>query len=153
MTELWLFWALLSALFAAATAIFAKLGVAGVDSNFATAVRTTVVVLLAWAIALGDTFGRQFPCAFAAHLVVSDAFRDWRRDFLGFVIFRLCNWDQPRALRPSISSAWRWLLVSRRCSWARSLTFGKGAGWFVDCGWRDCDRVGPLRRLARAAVV
>jgi len=48
----WVFWALLSALFAAATAIFAKLGVAGVDSNFATAVRTTVVVLLAWAIAL-----------------------------------------------------------------------------------------------------
>jgi bacterial/archaeal transporter family protein len=48
----WLFWALLSALFAAATAIFAKLGVAGVNSNFATAVRTSVVVLLAWAIAL-----------------------------------------------------------------------------------------------------
>ena len=48
----WLFWALLSALFAAATAIFAKLGVAGVDSNFATAVRTTVVVVLAWGIAL-----------------------------------------------------------------------------------------------------
>lgn len=48
----WIFWALLSALFAAATAIFAKLGVAGVDSNFATAVRTTVVVFLAWSIAL-----------------------------------------------------------------------------------------------------
>ena len=48
----WIFWALLSALFAAATAIFAKLGVSGVDSNFATAVRTTVVVFLAWAIAL-----------------------------------------------------------------------------------------------------
>jgi transporter family protein len=48
----WLFWALCSAFFAAATAIFAKLGVAGVDSNFATAVRTSVVVLLAWGIAL-----------------------------------------------------------------------------------------------------
>ncbi len=48
----WLPWALLSALFAAATAIFAKLGVAGVDSNFATAVRTTIVVILAWGIAL-----------------------------------------------------------------------------------------------------
>ena len=48
----WIFWALLSAFFAAATAIFAKLGVAGVDSNLATAVRTSVVVLLAWAIAL-----------------------------------------------------------------------------------------------------
>jgi transporter family protein len=48
----WLVWALLSALFAAATAIFAKLGVVGVDANFATAVRTSVVVLLAWGIAL-----------------------------------------------------------------------------------------------------
>ena len=47
----WIVWALLSALFAAATAIFAKLGVTGVDSNFATAVRTTVVVLLAWSSA------------------------------------------------------------------------------------------------------
>jgi bacterial/archaeal transporter family protein len=46
----WLFWALLSALFAAATAILAKLGVAHVDSNLATAVRTTVVLVLAWGI-------------------------------------------------------------------------------------------------------
>ncbi len=47
----WLGWAFLSAIFAAATAILAKLGVAGVDSNFATAVRTTVVVAFAWAVA------------------------------------------------------------------------------------------------------
>lgn len=49
----WLTWSLLSALFAAATALLAKLGVADVDPNLATAVRTTVVVLFAWAIALG----------------------------------------------------------------------------------------------------
>ena len=48
----WIFWALLSALFAAATAILAKIGVAHVDSNLATAIRTTVVVLFAWTIAL-----------------------------------------------------------------------------------------------------
>jgi len=48
----WAFWALLSAIFAAATAILAKLGVAGVDSNFAVAIRTTVVVVFAWTIAL-----------------------------------------------------------------------------------------------------
>lgn len=47
----WLWWALLSALFAALTAISAKLGVAGIDSNFATAVRTTVVVAFTWLIA------------------------------------------------------------------------------------------------------
>jgi transporter family protein len=52
MTNNWLFWSLLSALFAGATAILAKVGVAGVESNLATAVRTTVVCVLAWFIAL-----------------------------------------------------------------------------------------------------
>ena len=48
----WFVWALLSAIFAAATALLAKLGVTNVDPNLATAVRTTVVVLFAWMIAL-----------------------------------------------------------------------------------------------------
>ena len=48
----WLVWSLLSALFAAATALLAKLGVTGVDANLATAVRTTVVVVFTWAIAV-----------------------------------------------------------------------------------------------------
>ena len=47
----WLTWSLLSALFAALTAILAKLGVAGVDANLATAVRTTVVVVFTWLLA------------------------------------------------------------------------------------------------------
>jgi bacterial/archaeal transporter family protein len=47
----WLAWALLSALFAAATAILAKIGVAGVDANFATAIRTSVVVVFTWLLA------------------------------------------------------------------------------------------------------
>lgn len=46
----WLVWALLSALFAAATAILAKLGVENIDSNLATAIRTSVVVLFTWLI-------------------------------------------------------------------------------------------------------
>jgi transporter family protein len=40
----WLFWALLSAVFAAATAIFAKIGLEGVDSDLATLIRTFVIV-------------------------------------------------------------------------------------------------------------
>jgi bacterial/archaeal transporter family protein len=48
----WLGWAVLSALFAAATALLAKVGVAGVDPNLATAIRTSVVVAFAWMIAL-----------------------------------------------------------------------------------------------------
>lgn len=49
----WFFWALLSSVFAAATAVLAKFGVTGVDPNLATAVRTTVIVVFAWAIAIG----------------------------------------------------------------------------------------------------
>ena len=48
----WLGWSLLSAVFAAITAILAKLGVSHVEPNLATAIRTTVVVIFAWIIAL-----------------------------------------------------------------------------------------------------
>jgi transporter family protein len=47
----WLGWALLSALFAALTAILAKLGVAHINSNLATAIRTTVILVFTWGIA------------------------------------------------------------------------------------------------------
>jgi bacterial/archaeal transporter family protein len=47
----WLTWSLLSALFAAATAILAKLGVKDVDANVATAVRTSFVVVFTWLLA------------------------------------------------------------------------------------------------------
>jgi len=46
----WIGWAILSAVFAAATALLAKVGVAHVDSNLAMALRTSVVVVFAWAI-------------------------------------------------------------------------------------------------------
>lgn len=45
---MWLFFALLSALFAALTSILAKVGIEGVSSNLATAIRTVVVVVMAW---------------------------------------------------------------------------------------------------------
>lgn len=45
---MWLIFALLSAVFAALTSILAKIGIEGVNSNLATAIRTVVVVLMAW---------------------------------------------------------------------------------------------------------
>ena len=45
---MWLLFAVLSAVFAALTSIRAKLGIRGVDSNLATAIRTVVVVFMAW---------------------------------------------------------------------------------------------------------
>jgi transporter family protein len=58
----WLTWALLSAFFAALTAILAKLGVAGLDANVATAVRTSVVVVFTWLIA----YAMRQPASFQA---------------------------------------------------------------------------------------
>lgn len=48
----WLTWSLLSALFAGLTAVLAKVGVKNVDANLATAIRTAVIVVFAWSIAL-----------------------------------------------------------------------------------------------------
>ncbi|MDD6195197.1 MAG: EamA family transporter [Lachnospiraceae bacterium] len=45
---MWLLFALLSAVFAALTSILAKVGIEGVNSNLATAIRTVVVVIMAW---------------------------------------------------------------------------------------------------------
>ena len=45
---MWFFFALLSAIFAALTSILAKIGIEGVPSNLATAIRTVVVILMAW---------------------------------------------------------------------------------------------------------
>lgn len=45
---MWFIFALLSAIFAALTSILAKIGIDGVNSNLATAIRTVVVVIMAW---------------------------------------------------------------------------------------------------------
>ncbi|CAL1517882.1 EamA family transporter [Chitinophaga sp. MM2321] len=49
---MWWFYALLSAVFAALTAIFAKIGVADIPSNTATAIRTVIILVMAWGIVL-----------------------------------------------------------------------------------------------------
>jgi transporter family protein len=49
---MWWIYALLSAFFASLTAIFAKIGVKNIDSDLATAIRTVVILILAWGIAL-----------------------------------------------------------------------------------------------------
>src|SRR5258706_15928084 len=58
----WLTWSLLSAVFAAATAILAKVGITGIDANLATAVRTSVVVIFTWLLA----YSTRQPAGFQA---------------------------------------------------------------------------------------
>lgn len=55
---MWFIFALLSAVFAALTSILAKIGIDGVNSNLATAIRTTVVLLMSWGMVfLTNTLG------------------------------------------------------------------------------------------------
>lgn len=49
---MWKFYALLSALFAALTAIFAKIGVKDINSDLATAIRTSIILILTWGIVI-----------------------------------------------------------------------------------------------------
>ena len=51
----WKIWAILSAVFAALTAIFAKIGVKNVDSNVATAIRTCVILLVTWGFVIANS--------------------------------------------------------------------------------------------------
>ena len=55
---MWFVFALLSAVFAALTSILAKVGITGVNSNLATAIRTMVVLVMAW-----EWFSSQIPRA------------------------------------------------------------------------------------------
>lgn len=61
-TTMWKYYALLSAFFAALTAVFAKIGVKDVDSDLATAIRTTVILFITWGIAILGNHTCDFRC-------------------------------------------------------------------------------------------
>lgn len=65
MTATWQFWAFLSAIFAALTAIFAKIGISGINSDFATLIRT-IVIIAALCLFLSITGQWQRPGAIPA---------------------------------------------------------------------------------------
>src|SRR5260370_6797650 len=94
----WVVWSLLSALFAGASAVLSKIGVTGVDSSFATAIRTTVILVFTWMVA-------SFTRSYWSFSIIS--FRT--RLFLGLsglatglswlCYFARCNWEKLHALR------------------------------------------------------
>ena len=57
----WMIYAILSAVFAALTSILAKVGISGVESNLGTAIRTGVVLVMAWGIVLAKEKHKQIP--------------------------------------------------------------------------------------------
>jgi bacterial/archaeal transporter family protein len=66
---MWWIYALLSALFASLTAIFAKVGVSGVNSNVATAIRTIVILIIAWAIVFARGEAKHLSTLSKHHLL------------------------------------------------------------------------------------
>ena len=68
----WVIYAILSAFFASLVAIFGKIGIKGVDSNLAVAVRTVVIVGFAWLIVFYEGVARQL--------------KDWSRQTWTFII-------------------------------------------------------------------
>ena len=81
----WLFWAVLSALFAGATALLAKIGVADINSNLATAIRTTVILLFSWIIALATTRGSRIRVDRKENMDFPCSIRDRDRAFLALL--------------------------------------------------------------------
>lgn len=57
--QTWIIYAILSAFFASLVAIFGKIGIKGVDSNLAVAVRTVIIVVFAWGIVLTSGVANQ----------------------------------------------------------------------------------------------
>ena len=73
-SNLWWLYALLSALFAALTTIFAKIGIEAINSNLATAIRTIIILIVAWGtvLAKGDVKGlAEIPNKTLLFLVLS----------------------------------------------------------------------------------
>jgi len=66
---MWWLYALLSALFASLTAVFAKVGVTGVNANLATAIRTIIILLVAWGIVLARGEAKGISSLSRQHLI------------------------------------------------------------------------------------
>ncbi len=92
--ETWQFWALLSAVFAALTAIFAKVGVENVNSDFATLIRTVVILLVLGAI-VAATGQAQALSSISGKTTPSSSCRDWRRARHGSATSALSSWATP----------------------------------------------------------
>ena len=75
---MWMVFAILSSVFAALTSILAKVGIDGVNSNLATAIRTVVVLVMAWGMVFFDA------CAVWS-------WRNWEKELAVFDFIRSCN--------------------------------------------------------------
>ena len=89
---MWFVFALLSAIFAALTSILAKVGIDGVNSNLATAIRTVVVVVMAWGMVFFDKCTKWYNRNQQKELDISDFVWLSNRSFLAMLLQSIADW-------------------------------------------------------------
>lgn len=120
----WTFWALLSATFAALTAIFAKVGIEHVNSDFATLLRTAVV-LVSLALTLYATGQYQPLSSISPRSYLFLALSGLATGASWLCYFRALKLGH--SSHRWTSSAWYWWRSSVYCCWAKNSTCGNGA--------------------------
>jgi transporter family protein len=110
----WFFWAALSACFAALTAIFAKIGIQGVDSHFATLIRTVIIVFVLAAFVWYANKGSD-PRTLPANTVIFLALSALATGASWVCYFRALQVGDASKVAPVTSSAW----CSSPCSLSR----------------------------------
>ncbi len=124
----WFLYALGAAVFASLTALLGKVGISGVESNLGTAIRTSVVLVLAWGIVIA-TGGRPLARRFRGATSRSSCCRASPPGLPGCATSRRCRTAQPASSCRSTSSA-----SSSPCCWpggcsANGSAGGAGQGW------------------------
>lgn len=122
----WFFWAIISACFAALTAIFAKIGIRGIDSDYATLIRTIViiVVLTAWVWLTGKW---RDPRELPSKSLIFLRCQHWRRAHPGSAISVPCKSAMPRWLLQWTSRVWCSWRYLHLPSWTNGLP--RSSGW------------------------
>ena len=104
--SLWVVYALLSALFAASTSILAKIGINGVDSTLATAIRTMVVLVMAWGLVFMTGVQKQISNIGARSWLFSGFIRNCNRTVLVIFYYRALQMGMQAESYQLISPAW-----------------------------------------------
>ena len=124
----WLVWSLLSAVFAALTAILAKKGVAGVDANLATAVRTSVVVVFTWLLAFLTRGRPRLSQNFTSKTWVFLALSGMATGLSWLCYFRALQVGEASRVAPIDKLSVVFVILAAAVFLGEKLTLGKGVG-------------------------
>jgi bacterial/archaeal transporter family protein len=123
----WLLWSLLSAVFAALTAILAKVGISGVDANLATAVRTSVVVVFTWILAMATGAPGRFH-AFTGRTWLFLALSGLATGLSWLCYFHALQVGEASKVAPIDKLSVVFVILAASLFLGEKLTWGKGAG-------------------------